>query len=180
MTNREPRAAVKSYLVSCGCAAAIPVGPGQAGGQVACPRCGQAVGVPRLGELSRLPAIDSQAAVPRGFWTAAHGFLLGGCLVALLSGASAAYLGTAPRPLVDAATIRAAVAAASVTDIYKAWQALARSGVSRPPMADEERIAQLARSARAVATVLWVVAVIGAATAVGGGIAVARARKQGT
>jgi hypothetical protein len=97
--------------------------------------------------------------------------------VALLAVAVASYLSMTPRPPVEAAMIRAGVAAASTTDIYKAWQALARSGVSRPTMADEERIVQVARSARSVAGVLWTVAAIATAVAIGGGIALTRGRR---
>lgn len=177
MKNHDDRRVFKNYLLTCGCSAAVTVGPGQAGGAVTCPRCGASLPVPRLGELARLPAAAQAEGMPAVSWTAAHRCLLGGILVAVLSMAAAAYLGVAPRPVVDDAMIRAGVAAASTSDIYKAWQALARSGVSRPTMVDEERIQQVARSARAVATVLWTVAAVGAAVALGGGIALARDRK---
>ncbi|MCE2725862.1 MAG: hypothetical protein LW698_03660 [Planctomycetaceae bacterium] len=177
MKNHDDKRGTKSYLLTCGCSAALTVGPGQAGGVVTCPRCGASLPVPRLGELARLPAAAPAAGVPAASWTAAHGCVLGGILVALLAVCAAAYLSMAPRPVVDDAMIRAGVAAASTSDIYKAWQALARSGVSRPIMADEERIQQVARSARAVATVLWTVAAVGAAVAIGGGIAMAGERK---
>lgn len=142
-----------------------------------CPSCSATLAVPRLGELSRLPPAASADGVAAGSWTAAHGCVLGGSLVALLAGAAALYLGMAPRPPVDAAMIRAGVAAASTSDIYKAWQALARSGVSRPTMPDEERIMQVARSAQAAATVLWGVAALGAAVAIGGGLTVGRGKR---
>ena len=167
----------KSYLLACGCAATVTVGPGQAGGVVSCPKCQATLSVPRLGELTRLPAAPVTTGVSNGPWTAAHGCILGGSLVALLAAAAAAYLGVAPRPPVEAAMIRAGVAAASTSDIYKAWQALAKSGVSRPSMADEERIMRVASSARAVATVLWGVAALGAAVAIAGGVVAARARE---
>ena len=177
MKNREETRVAKTYLLACRCAATVAVGPGQAGGEVACPRCGAVITVPRLGELSRLPTAAPESGVHGGSWTTAHGCLLGGSLAALLAVAAASYLGMAPRPPVEADMIRASVAAASTTDIYKAWQALARSGVSRPTMADEERIVQVARSARSVAGVLWTVAAIGAAVAIGGGIALSRGRE---
>lgn len=154
----------------------MKVGPGQAGGTVTCPRCNVTLSVPRLGELSRLPAAPLASGVAAGSWTAAHGCILGGGLAALLAGAAALYLGMAPRPPIEAAMIRDGVAAASNVDIYKAWKALARSGVSRPTMPDEERIVQLARSAQSAAMVLWGVAALGAAVAIGGGVAVTRGR----
>jgi hypothetical protein len=170
MINRDETRAAKTYLLACGCAATVSVSPGQAGGEVACPRCGAAITVPRLGELARLPTAAPEMEGHGGSWTTAHGCVLGGSLAALLAVAAASYLSMAPQPPVEAAMIRAGVAAASTTDIYKAWQALARSGVSRPTMADEDRIA------RAVAGVLWTVAAIGAAVAIGGGMALARGR----
>jgi len=177
MKNQDHRPATKSYLLTCACSAVLTVGPGQAGGAVTCPRCGASLPVPRLGQLSRLPAGAPVEGAAAASWTVAHGCVLGGILVAVLAVAAAAYLGMAPRPVLDDAIIRAGVAAASTSDIYKAWQALARSGVSRPTMADEERIRQVARSARSVATILWTVAAVGAAVAIGGGLALARERK---
>ena len=177
MKNREETRVAKTYLLACRCAATVAVGPGQAGGEVACPRCGAVITVPRLGELSRLPTAAPESGVHGGSWTTAHGCLLGGSLAALLAVAAASYLGMAPRPPVEADMIRAGVAAASTTDIYKAWQALARSGVSRPTMADEERIVQVARSARSVAGVLWTAAAIATAVAIGGAIALAQGRE---
>lgn len=186
---------MKTYLLTCGCSAAIVVGPGQAGGEVVCPRCHTALPVPRLGALTRLPEAEAAGGVggerPRGTaavggagrpqtaaatpWSAAHACLLGGCLTAALTAGAAAYLGRAPRPLLDEAMIRAGVAAAPMTDIHKAWQSLARSSVSRPTMPDEERLQQVARSARGVAAVLWGIVALGTVVAIGGAIAVARA-----
>jgi len=177
MKNHDDRRAIKRYLLTCGCSAAVTVGPGQAGDAVTCPRCGASLPVPRLGDLARLPAAAPAEGVPAAAWTAAHGCVLGGILAALLAVGADVYLGMAPRPVIDDAMIRAGVAAASTSDIYKAWQALARSGVSRPTMADEERIQQVARSARAAASVLWTVAAVGAAVAIGGGIALAKERQ---
>ena len=174
MMPHDATRSTKTYLLTCGCSATVNVGPGQAGGTVSCPNCNATLSVPRLGELSRLPPAPIAPGVAAGSWTTAHGCILGGSLVALLAGAAALYLGMAPRPPVDAAMIRAGAAAASNADIYKAWNILARSGVSRPTMPDEERIMQVARSAQAAATVLWGVAALGAAAAIGGGVAVAR------
>ena len=153
------------------------VGPGQAGGTATCPNCSATLSVPRLGELSRLPPAPRATGVAANSWTMAHGCILGGSLAALLAGTAALYLGLAPRPPVEPAMIRAGVAAASNSDVYKAWKALARSGVARPTMPDEERIVQVARSAQAAATVLWGVAALGAAVAIGGGLAVGRGKR---
>jgi hypothetical protein len=162
-----------TYLLTCACSAVIPVGPGQAGGQAVCGKCGKATDVPRLGELTRLP-VASPVAKPGGSWSAAHGCLLGGMLVASLALAAAGYLGMAPRPVFEAAAIRADAERVPITEIHKAWQFISRTGISRPRTFEEERIDQLSRSARSVAAALWVVAAAGAAVAIGAGVALAR------
>jgi hypothetical protein len=177
MKPHDATRSTKTYLLTCGCSATVNVGPGQAGGTVICPSCSATLSVPRLGELSRLPPAPRATGVAAGSWTTAHGCILGGSLAALLAGAAALYLGVSPRPPVEPAMIRAGVAAASTSDIYKAWKALARSGVARPTMPDEERIVQVARSAQAAATVLWGVAALGAAVAIGGGLTVGRGKR---
>ena len=164
---------MSTYLLPCGCSASIEVGPGQAGGRVSCPACGAMVAVPRLGELARLPRGRPPAPVAAA-WTAAHACLLGGCVVAATALAAAAYLGSTPAPLFDAAAIRGAVTAAATPTVYREWQFLARSGVARPPLPEEQRLVTTARSGRAVAAVLLAVAAGGAAAAVGGWIALAR------
>jgi|694.fasta_scaffold34241_7 hypothetical protein len=165
-----------TYLLSCGCGARAEVGPGQAGGRAACPRCGATLTVPRLGELTRLPV--AVAAPPtRRPWTAAHACLLGGGCVAAIALASALYLRTGPRAVFEPDTIRHAVAMAPAADVYKAWQALSRSGVGRPASPAEERATQVARVGQAVGTVLLAVAATAAAVALGGGAVLARGRR---
>lgn len=173
--RRNQRSPMTTYLLTCDCSAEIPVGPGQAGGQAVCRRCGQPVDVPRLGELTRLP-VASPAENSAGSWSAAHGCLLGGGLVALLALAGACYLGTTPRPVFEVAAIRTAADRTPIGEIYAIWHGLSRSGIARPRTVEEERIEQRSRSARSVATVLWVVAAVGVAVAVGGGVALAGRR----
>lgn len=129
--------------------------------------------VPRLGDLSRLP-VAAPAARAGGSWSAAHGCLLGGVLLALLSLAGAGYLRTTPRPVFDAAAIRAEADRAPIGEIYRVWQFISRAGIARPRTVEEERVEQLSRSARSVSTVLWIVAAVGLAVAIGGGVALAR------
>lgn len=166
-----------AYLLSCGCGATVEVGPGNAGGSAACPRCGAELAVPRLGELARLPTAAAAAPAARP-WTAAHACLLGGGIVAALALAAAAYLAVVPEPPFDEATIRRSVAAAGDADVYRAWQALSRSGVARPSSPDEERLVKMAEAGRAVAAVLAAVAAAAAAIAVGGWVAGSRRRSR--
>lgn len=164
---------MKAYLLTCGCSAVLTVGPGQAGAEVICPRCNAPMAVPRLGDLARLPSADA-ATIPARAWSAAHGCLLGGVLVAVLAAAVAAYLGSAPPPVTDEPAIRANVASLTNAEAYRAWQYLAKVGVWRPSLADEERMVQRAKAARSVAGVLWIVTAIGAAAAIAGGLALNR------
>lgn len=166
-----------TYLLPCGCGATVEVGPGNAGGVAACRRCGGQVAVPRLGELARLPRAAAAAPAARP-WTAAHACVLGGGLTAALALAAAAYLAAAPEPPFDEDTIRQGVAAAGDADVYRAWQALARSGVDRPSSPDEERIQKMAAAGRAVAAVLAVVAAAAASIAAGGWVALSRTRSR--
>lgn len=165
-----------TYLLPCACGAAAEVGPGQAGGRAACPRCGAPLAVPRLGDLARLPQAPAASPASRP-WTVAHACLLGGGCGLALALVSALYLRSSPPPVFDHETIRRAVAASPASDIHKAWQALARSGVARPPSPPEERAAQVSRAGKAVGTVLLTVAAVAAAVAVGGGVALARSRR---
>ena len=175
-SRRKQRSPMTTYLLTCDCSAEIPVGPGQAGGQAVCRRCGKSLDVPRLGELTRLP-VASPAAKTVGSWSTAHGCLLGGGLVALLALAGACYLGMQPRPVFEAAAIRTAADSAPIGEIYAIWQGISRSGISRARTMEEERLEQLSRSARSVATVLWVVAAVGVTVAIGGGVALAGRRE---
>ena len=125
-----------TYQLSCACGATVAVGRGQAGGRTTCPGCGTTLPVPRLGELTRLP--PTRHAAPAGrTWTAAHACLLGGAVTAVVSLASAAFLRAAPPPAFANDMIRAAVAAASTADVYRAWRGFAQSGVARPATPDE-------------------------------------------
>ena len=165
-----------TYLLSCDCGATAEVGPGQAGGQAACPRCGARLSVPRLGELARLPVATARPPAARP-WTAAHACLLGGGCIAAVALAAAAYLRSSPAAVFEPDTIRRAVAATREADAYKAWQALRRSGVARPSSPAEERAAQVARAGHGVGAVLLAVSAAAAAVAAGGAVALARSRR---
>lgn len=70
------------YLLACSCGREIPVEAGQAGDRVAC-ECGNSVAVPKLGELRLRPRIE--AAERKTAWSARHGLLTVGILVAVAS-----------------------------------------------------------------------------------------------
>jgi hypothetical protein len=154
--------AAKRYRVPCRCSAEVVVGPGQAGGRVACPSCGGAIDVPRLRDLEVFAVAVSPTA-SRG-WRACHGWLLLAAAVAATAGAAAAVSGAggmaAAFRLPDAEAIRAAVDSADPATIYKAWQAMRFSGVDRGALPEELRLQRLAGVAVGISRMLWAIATL--------------------
>ena len=70
------------FVLSCDCGREIPVEAGQAGDQVHC-ECGNAIQVPKLGQLRLLPRI--QSAESASTWSPRKGLLTLGGLVAAVS-----------------------------------------------------------------------------------------------
>jgi hypothetical protein len=169
---------MKSFLLPCPCSATIVVGQGQAGGRAACSACGREIDVPRLGELGRLKPVAAASTAPPRTWTPAHACLVGGLAVAVIAWPAAVYVGKAPEPAVDFATVRAAVLASPIREIYKEWQFLSRAGVARPPMVEEQRVLLIARSAGGLANALKIVAGIGAAVGLCGAVGLAANRRR--
>lgn len=157
--------AERSYLVPCSCSARLPVTAGQAGGTIVCRACGREIDVPRLRELAAFAVEPGRAEAPA---TAApgRGMIVAGSVVAVAAAALAValvplgrfFFSQPPTPEV----IRAAIDAAPPASIQFAWQALAATGVHRPPTAEELQLQQFAAHASGVAMFLWGVAVLGA------------------
>jgi len=167
-----------TYLLPCSCSAAIEIGAGQAGGTVVCAACGRAVAVPTLRELKALQPVESgRARRPRGGWSPCHASMLAGSAIAVLAWSAAGYFAAERMPLIDAETIRAAVAAADDASIREAWNALAKAGVARPPTPEERQLQQSARFRRSTAIGLAVIGTCGALAAIAGAIAMAAPRK---
>jgi len=165
---------MKRYLLPCSCSRRIPVAAGQAGGSVRCPGCGAAVAVPRLGALSLLETVATgpvSAAAGRA-WSAPRACLLGGVVVALAAAAAATWLrGWRSRvsPL-DESAIQAVVVAASADQAHQWWLEFERQGIVRPPLVEEQRRAEHARSLRGLETVAWLAAAAGAAAGLIGAV----------
>lgn len=160
---------MKRYLLPCGCSERIVVTAGQAGDEVQCPSCGARVAVPRLGGLATLDPAPESPASPRQ-WTVGQSWGLAGLLVASASLVAAVSLRSwlIRPPAVADAEIRAAVAAADVGTVHRAFLDMARSGVYRPPLPDEARQQRLSRSADVFSWLLWALTACGALVAAAG------------
>lgn len=171
--SRAPR----RFLVRCRCSADVAVTAGQAGEQISCPACGNPIAVPRLRDLEQFLVAVPSAAAPRP-WNAAHGCVLAGVAVAALAALAAAstplFGGRSLTPIVPDDVIRATVIAADDADVYPAWRALCRSGVSRLATDDEVRRQLFTRSTGSLAGIFWGIAAVGAALAAVGGVMLVR------
>jgi len=164
------------HLLSCShCGSETPVTTGQAGDQIACHGCGNALAVPRLGDLARLPRAAGESGQPRqrSRWTPAHAWLWAGLVIAGLSSAAALVLQSPAKPAIDEDGIRTAFRAGSIVDVHQAWNGFYRYGVARPPTAQEQTVLQRARAQGAIARVIWLAALAGAGVAAGGALALA-------
>jgi len=164
--------ATRKFRIPCGCSAAVPVGLGQAGTQIACPSCGVLLAVPRLRDLAAFEVHDRRSA--DSGWHAGHAWILIGGVVAALAAVAAGLLsrfdGGASRRLPDERVIRAAVESADPVTVHKAWCAARRSGVDRGAVAEELLVQQAASSAGRVVMLLWSVSAIGGIGVIAGGI----------
>lgn len=157
---------MKSFLLPCECGRLIPVGPGQAGGQVRCDRCGTVRDVPRLGDLARFAVQQSSGAAAPRRWTAAHACLVGGTAVAVSATIAALMIVSPAGPAVDVAAVRQAVSNASPGEVHRVWKQISRGGVARPQLPHERRLEQMARVAGDMSRWLTGLAVLGGAVAV--------------
>lgn len=164
---------MKSFFLPCACGSRIPVGPGQAGGQVRCDRCGAVCDVPRLGDLARHAVQESPAAVAPRRWTIAHACLVGGCATAVIAVVAAMFMAGPATPPVDVTGVRDAVSKASAGEVYRVWKQMSRSGVARPPLAHERRLEQMARVANAMSRWLMGLSVLGGVVAVASALTLA-------
>lgn len=160
--------AAKLYRVPCRCSADVVVGPGQAGGRVACPSCGAAIDVPRLRDLEAFAVAAAPTASRR--WRACQGWLLLGATIAATAAAAASFIGmrglAAASSLPDAAAIRAAIDSVDAVTIHQAWRAMRFSGVDRGALPEELRLQQLAGVAGSISRLLWAIAALGGLVAV--------------
>lgn len=128
--------------------------------------------VPRLGDLARFAAPTAVPGGPHRRWTLGHAFLLAGAAVAVMAALGAVSITSPTVAAVDVEGIRQAVSKASDGEVYRVWKQLARSGVARPPLLQEQRLEQMARVVGAMSRWLVGLAVIGVAVAAAGGIAI--------
>lgn len=148
------------YLLTCSqCQASVPVSPAQAGDEISCPACAQAVRVPKLGELRQLPLADQSAtaadaadvAVATSSAGTNTGFVIFG-LIATISLLIASFCGIR-WALVKVPTnttehidqLREAYKVAAPAELIREWESMERYGVdivssySYQRLADEKR-----------------------------------------
>lgn len=166
-----------SYRLGCRCGAAVDVGPGLAGGQVACPGCGDSLDVPSLRELSRLP---SAAPGPRTKtnWTLGHALAAAGAVTALLSWAVAGFLVLVSPATPSPEMIRRAVRSAPLEDLLKAREFFSTSGVDRGITLEEAQVQLFNTRRRGVAIALGALGAAGAVVALGGLVLATRSSRQ--
>ena len=170
---------MKTYLLTCVCAAEVPVGAAQAGGRTSCPACGHHLEVPKLRDLGKLP-FREQVSVPlRAGWNPRHLLILLGSLVAIGCGLLLVVVpAPAPRPD-DTLMIKRAVYGTEIHDAYEVWKkSISLSSVGRALTPNEQRVERMERFQNAVRFCLLSVAVLAAAAALGGGLKLLQGRKN--
>ena len=145
------------YLLTCShCQASVPVSPAQAGDEMSCPACAQAVRVPKLGELRQLPLANQSAtpadvAIATGSAGTNTGFVIFG-LIATISLLIASFCGIR-WALVKVPTnttehvnqLREAYKVAAPAELIREWESMEKYGVdivssySYQKLADEKR-----------------------------------------
>jgi len=162
-----------AFLLPCECSAEVAVTAGQAGGSVACPRCGRTLAVPKLRDLGQLRREDRGNVASGTTWRPAHAVFLLGTLVAAVSWLAGLWLTRDSAVAVDEALLRSAVLSADDQAIYKVWtEGLSRAGVRRPPADEEQVLLRRARFADSMRTILHGVAAAAALAAAGAALAV--------
>ena len=132
---------------------------GQAGGSVACPRCGRALSVPKLRDLGALERHEPGETSPQTTWRPAHAIALLGAIVAVASWLGGLWIARDSAVAVDDALLRSAVLAADDMAIYRVWsEGLSRASVRRPPADEEQVLLRRARFADSMRSVLNIVA----------------------
>jgi len=170
---------MKTYLLTCVCAAEVPVGAAQAGGRTSCPACGHHLEVPKLRDLGKL-AFREQASVPlRAGWNPRHLLILLGSLMALGCGLLLVVVpAPAPRPD-DSSMIKRAVFSTEIHDVYDRWKkSISLSSVGRSLTQKEQRAERMERFQNAVRFGLKSATVLAAAAALGSGLTLLLGRKN--
>ena len=161
---------MKIYLLRCQCSTEIPVGVGQAGTRMECPSCGLGIDVPTFRELERFVEKRPQSSASGKGWTVLHAVALAGTAVAIITWIAVALIGSPANAVIDAATIRTAVAAVSDQQIVEAWESFSHSGVVRPPTDEEHKLLQSSQFTGRILRTLEIVGACGAIVAIGGGL----------
>lgn len=181
MASTRRGSPMKKYLLRCECSADITVGPGQAGGRIACPACGRSVEVPKLREMERLRELAPVGVAARSRWGPFHAVALVGAVVAIIAWTAAMITSrSSPPGAVDLDAFRAAVQAADDARVYAAWKRGTYDIVQRAPTRDEEKLVQVSRFTAGLSRTLQLLGGLGALTALVAGAAALAGRPAST
>ncbi len=169
----------KIFLLSCeDCRHEIEVVAGQAGGEVVCPTCGRRTAVPKFRDLSRL-RIKAEPSAAASRWGVSQAVATAGIALAALSWGTAAWVGAVPKAALNPDWIRANIEAGDDKALYQSLQAYSRSSVERLPLNGEVALQRQTQFAQGMSRTLYAIGGLGAAAAVGAGLAaVARAKRS--
>ena len=168
---------MKTYLLTCVCAAEVPVGAAQAGGRIACQGCGRQLEVPKLRDLGKLPFREQSVVPLRAGWNPGQLLLLLGSLLTI--GCGLLLIAVPPPPPRPDVTplIKRAVYDTSIHDCYSNWKTmLSRTGVGRALMPSEKRMQRMESFQNGIRFVLTSVAALATVAALGGGLSLLMGR----
>ena len=170
---------MKTYLLTCVCAAEVPVGAAQAGGRTICPACGHHLEVPKLRDLGKLPFREQMSVPLRAGWNPRHLLILLGSLVAIGCGLLLVVVpAPAPRPD-DTMMIKRAVYGTEIHDAYDVWKkSISLSSVGRALTPKEQRVQRMESFQNAVRFGLKSATVLAVAAALGSGLTLLLGRKN--
>ena len=140
MAPRHGSMSVKTYLLPCECSGEVAITAADAGGTVACPRCGRRIDVPKLRNLGNLREASATAGPVRRRWTVGHTTVLVGVLLAGTAGLVSRLFQPPPPPSrVDLEDLRRKLAATPTANIYGLWATeLRQRGIAPLPTREEE------------------------------------------
>ena len=168
-----------SFLLPCPCGMDILVTSSQAGGLATCPACGRQEPVPRLRDLGKLRVVTEVASArTAGGWTAWHGLLLAGSLLAATTGLLSVSFTPPEVELFDDVTIKSSVMKAPTDEVYSAWATrLVHASIDRPPTEIEAKSRGRSDYYHSLQNSLRIAAALGALAALVGVVGVLSKRK---
>jgi len=134
---------VKIYQLACQCGEISHVRAGQAGGEILCAGCGNRLGVPKFGELSKLPLVENEGVRAQPAWNTSKGLVLLGAAFFLVFMAAGIWLRLPTQSPVQVDIIRKQMDEKTNAEVYDAWKKhFSKTTVARPQWRVEKQFAQ--------------------------------------